>query len=690
MSDIYSVIHSFLNEIMSISSNEELDEIASRYEKQLGGNKEAAGLLWDDIVTLGKELIYLKTGSDDEAGRGLMATLSEQEITELREADRIIDNNLFDYHFQPIVSVATGEVFSYEALMRPRSDLLKSPLQVIEYADMRNRLNDIERATLFNILGILEKDPGILHGKKVFINSIPGTVLPEPERNKVDELLTRHNNVAVIEITEKSELDEDDYREFKKRLEEIGVQTAIDDYGTGYSNVQNLLRYMPDYVKIDRSLLSDMQNDSKKKHFVREIIDFCHSNKILALAEGVETSEELRAVILLGADLIQGFHTAKPAAEPVETIPFDIREEIKNYLHERQAGVASQVYDLDIGEHVETGRLVKNGITTILIAHDGEFSITGDSRRQAALGIEIADGVKCELTVENIKLVSKNKIPCIVLGNDCEVDLELVGENNLSMGGIRVPKSSTFTLKGDGNLSIELDDDEYFGIGAGVNEFHGSLIFDHSGALRIDANGNMGVCIGSGYGGDIALKRGQYVLEMNGDRALGIGTLYNDVSIDVDSCDINIELNTIKGTAIGCDSANSKVTLSNSSVKIFMSGNEAVGIGSITGEKTEVYVHDASLVLKTHDDRCSGVAALDGTTLFKLERASLRVYAKGDRVLPFGGFTGDTDLTLINSDTTVKINTAIKLREYLPPERIEIQYGRARVVLNGFEYDLKD
>ena len=176
---------------------------------------------------------------------------------------------------------------------------------------------------------------------------------------------------------------------------------------------------------------------------------------------------------------------------------------------------------------------------------------------------------------------------------------------------------------------------------------------------------------------------------MNGDRALGIGTLYNDCSIDVDSCDINIELNTIKGTAIGCDSANSKVVLSNSSVKIFMSGNEAVGIGSITGEKTEVYVHDASLVLKTHDDRCSGVAALDGSTVFKLERASLRVYAKGDNVLPFGGFTGDTDLTLINSDTTVKINTAIKLREYLPPERIEIQFGRARVVLNGFEYDLK-
>ncbi len=689
MADIHSIVHNFLNEIMSVSSNEELDEISSRYHEQLGDSKDSAGLLWDDIVTLGKELIYLKTGSDDEAGRGLMATLSEQEITELKEANRIIDNNLFSYHFQPIVSVATGEIFSYEALMRPQSDILKSPLQIIEYADMRNRLNDIERATLFNILGILEKDPDILHGRKVFINSIPGTVLPEPERSKVDELLTRHNDVAVIEITEKSELDEGDYREFKKRLESIGVQTAIDDYGTGYSNVQNLLRYMPDYVKIDRSLLSGMQNDSKKKHFVREIIDFCHSNKILALAEGVETSEELRAVILLGADLIQGFYTAKPAAKPMDMIPFDIREEIKNYLHERQAGVESQVYDLDAGEHVETGRLFKNGISTILIARDGDFSISGDSKRQAPIGIEIADGIKCELTVENIKLVNPNKQPCIEIGNDCDVTLVLSGENNLFMGGIHVPKSSTFTLKGDGNLNIELDDDDYFGIGAGVNDFHGKLIFDQGGALRVDANGNMGVCIGSGHGGDISLRRGQYVLEMNGDRALGIGVLYNDCSIDVDSCDINIELNTIKGIAIGCDSANSSVVLSNSSVKIFMSGNEAVGIGSITGEKTDVYVHDASLVLKTHDDRCSGVAALDGMTDFKLERASLRIYAKGDNALPFGGFTGDTDLTLINSDTTVKINTAIKLREYLPPERIEIQYGRARVVLNGFEYDLK-
>ena len=80
---------------MSVSSNEKLDEITSRYRAELADAGDSGKELLEDIVTIGKELIYLKTGSDDEMGRGLMATLNEQEITELKEADRIIDENLF-------------------------------------------------------------------------------------------------------------------------------------------------------------------------------------------------------------------------------------------------------------------------------------------------------------------------------------------------------------------------------------------------------------------------------------------------------------------------------------------------------------------------------------------------------------------------------------------------------------------
>jgi EAL domain-containing protein (putative c-di-GMP-specific phosphodiesterase class I) len=690
MQDIYSIVHSFLNEIMSVSSSEALEEITSRYRAQLGDIGEKKDILWEDIVTLGKELIYLKTGSDDEMGRGLMATLSEQEITELKEAEKIINENLLSYHYQPIVSVLTGEIYSYEALMRPQSNLLRSPLQLIKYAELRHRLNDIERATFLNILGAMDSDPSIFHGKRVFINSIPKTVLEPDDKKKVEDLLTKYNRIAVVEFTEKAELTDEEFLDLKARLDLINIQTAIDDYGSGYSNVQNLLRYMPDYVKIDRSLLSGMQDDPKKKHFVREIIDFCHSNGILALAEGVETSEELRAVILLGADLIQGYYTARPAADPIEDIPYEIRQEIKSFLHERQEGMASQVYDADSGEHIDLERLVKNETACILIGRDGIYSVSGNAKLDAEIVIEIADGVNAELEIENVRLYNKKKQPCIEIGKNCDVNLFLKGDNRLNMGGIRVPEGSAFTLSGDGDLKISLDADEYFGIGNAVNAYHGNLIFNHEGTLSVVTSGTIGVCLGSGYGGEISIRSGQYQLEMNGDRALGIGVLYNDCNLDVYNGDLNIELNTIKGVAIGSNSANDKITISNSSVKLYMSGREAVGLGTVTGERSEVYVHDASVVMNTHNDRASGCGALEGNTILKIERASLRIYAKGESVLPFGGFTGETDLAFIDSDTTVKIMTDMKLRDYLEPDRIDVIHGRARVVLNGFEYDLKN
>ena len=126
----------------------------------------------------------------------------------------------------------------------------------------------------------------------------------------------------------------------------MGIRIAVDDYGSGYSNVSNLLRYMPNYVKIDRSLLSDIQNSPKKRHFVREIIQFCHDNDIMALAEGIETAEELHTVILLGADLIQGYYTARPAPEIIDSIPHDIKQMIIRYHQEHEDGRDQQIQNL--------------------------------------------------------------------------------------------------------------------------------------------------------------------------------------------------------------------------------------------------------------------------------------------------------------------------------------------------------
>ena len=76
---------------------------------------------------------------------------------------------------------------------------------------------------------------------------------------------------------------------------ENGNVIAVDDYGTGHSNIVNLLRYSPQVIKIDRFLITDIQNDVNKQMFVRSTIDLARLNGIKVLAEGVETSAELRA-----------------------------------------------------------------------------------------------------------------------------------------------------------------------------------------------------------------------------------------------------------------------------------------------------------------------------------------------------------------------------------------------------------
>ena len=111
----------------------------------------------------------------------------------------------------------------------------------------------------------------------------------------------------------------------------MGIETAVDDYGTGYSNIVNLLRYMPNYVKIDRMLLSGIQDNPQKQHFVKDIVAFAHENDFQVLAEGVETTEELETVIKLGVDLVQGYYTGRPNAQILPQVAENIRAEIASY-----------------------------------------------------------------------------------------------------------------------------------------------------------------------------------------------------------------------------------------------------------------------------------------------------------------------------------------------------------------------
>ncbi len=240
----------------------------------------------------------------------------------------LIDRNLFSYHFQPIISAATGDIYAYEALMRTDASINMSPLEILEAAEKYQRLYDIERATLFNVMDRFANEYESFGGKKVFINSIPGHFLKDSDVKVLTDKYSKYMNNFVFEITEQNSISDEELNSMRQ-FAEFGSETriAIDDYGTGHSNIVNLLRYSPQIIKIDRFLISGIDTDVNKQMFVRSTIEFARLNNIEVLAEGVETSEELRTVLSFGVDYIQGYYTGRPAPMPILEIPQSIKDE---------------------------------------------------------------------------------------------------------------------------------------------------------------------------------------------------------------------------------------------------------------------------------------------------------------------------------------------------------------------------
>lgn len=241
----------------------------------------------------------------------------------------LIEKNLFSYHFQPVVNAKNGEIIAYEALMRTDSAINMSPHEILDTAKQYNRLYDIEKATMFNVMEYYSRNREQFGGRKVYINTIPGHFLKDEDVDILVDKYKEYMDNFLFELTEQDSVPDDELYKIKRLCGDAKINPiAIDDYGTGHSNIVNLMRYSPQVIKIDRFLITDIHKNQNKQHFVRSTIEFAKLNEILVLAEGVETSNELHTLIDLGVDFIQGFYTGRPAPVPVPAIAEEIRQEI--------------------------------------------------------------------------------------------------------------------------------------------------------------------------------------------------------------------------------------------------------------------------------------------------------------------------------------------------------------------------
>lgn len=573
---------------------------------------------------------------------------------------KVIRENQLFYHFQPIVSAVSGDIYAYEALMRTSEDINLSPLQLLSMAREQNNLYAIERLTFFNTIDALSKNQQFFKNRKLFINSVGSFLLTEEDFNRLYLTYGELMEKVVIEVTEQTNPTSNDVKLLKKRCITTHSGLAIDDYGTGYSNSVNLLHYSPEYIKIDRSLIADIQNDLKKQQLVSSVIEFAHDNNILALAEGVETSAELKTVIRMGIDLIQGFYTSTPKPFLLDMISQSIKDEIINTNLEVSKHGIKKVYDARTSEDIDLLKLALEKYTDIHI-YQSKLKIKGDAEKPVNMNITIMDNYSCELTLDNVNLVSRNAKPVISVGESAQLILNIENQNKISYLGIYVPQTSQFFLKGNGSLLIDCYATSGFAIGNDFEHACGDIFVDMTGNLEIITNSEETVCIGGGYNlneSEINLKSGNIKINMNSHNGVAIG-IYNGGSIInmSDKCKIDISVSGINVIAIGSVKSESLI-MSSADIDIYASGASTIGIGSFSDAEGDVNIKKGKINITMRSSKNAGIGSWKGKINLNIRDCSINIDNQGNDIAGIGDIFGSGNVSIRNSDIDIKISAS--------------------------------
>ncbi len=228
--------------------------------------------------------------------------------------------------FQPIVEVATGSVFGYESLLRGHERIgFSSPPELLDEAQQSGQLLALEQmmsgralakfatlpeyssATLFLNLDVRLIRQGHEFLEKVLHHLRAAGIAPS---SVCFEFSERFDNTSVPE-----------FADLVAEMRKAGFKLAIDDFGVGHGEMKLLCDFPVDYLKIDRHFVSAIDNNPRKRHLVKNIVNIAHTLGIRVIAEGIETEAEFLACREYGVDLVQGYFIARPTTFLTELQP---------------------------------------------------------------------------------------------------------------------------------------------------------------------------------------------------------------------------------------------------------------------------------------------------------------------------------------------------------------------------------
>ncbi len=218
----------------------------------------------------------------------------------------------FTMAYQPVIDIDHDTVIGYEALARFALEAGKGPDQWFSEAHGVELGHRLEILAVEKALAGLDRIP---EGVYLAINVSPQTILTGAlEAALASAPLER----LMLEVTEHCSIS--DYGMISESLAQLrkgGLRLAVDDAGSGYASFRHILKLKPDVIKLDQSLIRDIDCEAGSRALAAALITFAAATGSKVVAEGVETENELATLRQLGVHTVQGYLTGRPAALPV-------------------------------------------------------------------------------------------------------------------------------------------------------------------------------------------------------------------------------------------------------------------------------------------------------------------------------------------------------------------------------------
>lgn len=247
-----------------------------------------------------------------------LAEENQRKILIAAELKKALESNSLELHHQPQINLATSEVWGSEVLIRWNHPVLGfiSPDEFILIAEDTGLITQLTHWVIKNAYRQHARLSQHVYQHMISINISVLDIVDDVLCRSIIDLAAKYNvlsSTVILEVTETAITENED--KFTKNLQflaKAGFHIAIDDFGTGYSSLSYLTDKPIYELKIDKSLIVNLDSSKKSELIVKATVSMAKSLNIKIIAEGIESLEVAKKLTVLGCDIAQGYYFAKP------------------------------------------------------------------------------------------------------------------------------------------------------------------------------------------------------------------------------------------------------------------------------------------------------------------------------------------------------------------------------------------